>query len=93
MLCVTEPSLYCPLRWIGPELQARCRPACDYLEVLQKNEINSTMRAILVDWLVEVRGAMYTFDVYHTVAPLPAPSAAAAAAIGGNSKGPCFLPP
>jgi hypothetical protein len=35
--------------------QKRCRPTPSYIEAVQ-TEVNATMRGILVDWLVEVRG-------------------------------------
>lgn len=34
-------------------VQAKKRPSTDFMEKIQK-DINSNMRAILVDWLVEV---------------------------------------
>ncbi|XP_003566081.1 cyclin-A1-1-like [Brachypodium distachyon] len=49
-LCATLPSdIYMHLR----DTETRKRPASDFLETMQK-DINPSMRAILIDWLVEV---------------------------------------
>ncbi|KAK4532212.1 hypothetical protein CCYA_CCYA11G3069 [Cyanidiococcus yangmingshanensis] len=37
-------------------LESRRRPRIDYIESLQEPQINTRMRAILIDWLVEVAG-------------------------------------
>lgn len=34
-------------------LQVKKRPSTDFMEIIQK-DINASMRAILIDWLVEV---------------------------------------
>lgn len=56
----TEVIFMFYLLYSMPPFQVKKRPSTDFMEKIQK-DINANMRAILVDWLVEV----YVVIIYH----------------------------